>query len=89
MIPLCAECHFWRDYSDPWEMEHHPDYDGHCILLGIMTLDVQECSHLNEVLHFRKLPEFSEPKPILSDEDYVKNPWIEWKEQKRKGLIHE
>ena len=48
--PLCVDCGYWRDYSDPIEMQEHPDYNGHCWLKGIMTLNVTECrerySHL-------------------------------------------
>ena len=39
--PLCADCGYWRDYR--YDIEEHPDYDGHCWLKGIMTLNVTEC----------------------------------------------
>lgn len=39
--PLCADCGYWRDYRD--DIADHPDYDGHCWLKGIMTLNVKEC----------------------------------------------
>lgn len=45
--PLCADCHYWRDYSDPEELTQHPDYDGHCWLKGIMTLNVKKCKQHN------------------------------------------
>ena len=49
--PLCADCGYWRDYRD--DIADHPDYDGHCWLKGIMTLNVQECrerySHLTVI----------------------------------------
>lgn len=49
--PLCADCHFWRDYSDPEEMAaFHPDYDGHCWLKGIMTLNAQDCKEHGKFL---------------------------------------
>ena len=78
MIPICNECHFWRDYDTQEEMQQHPDYDGHCILLGIMTLNVTECKHLNEELKFRPL-KLEKPKRKLDDEDYVRNPWTKWR----------
>lgn len=52
--PLCADCHFWRDYSDPIEMQEHPEYDGHCWLKGIMTLNVQECREHGKFLTVRE-----------------------------------
>lgn len=39
--PLCADCRYWRDYTN--DIADHPDYDGHCWLNGIMTLNVKEC----------------------------------------------
>lgn len=49
--PLCVDCRYWRDYRD--DIEDHPDYDGHCWLKGIMTLNVKGCrerySHLTVI----------------------------------------
>ncbi len=52
--PLCADCNFWRDYSGPIEMQEHPDYDGHCWLKGIMTLNVTECREHGKSLTVRE-----------------------------------
>ena len=45
---ICDSCGYWRDYRD--DIADHPDYDGHCWLKGIMTLNIKECrerySHL-------------------------------------------
>ena len=86
--PLCADCWFWRDYRD--DIVLHPEYDGHCWYRGIMTLNVQECADHNRELTAADFtpPVFSEPYH-LTDKDYVKSPWTEWQEQKRKGLIHD
>lgn len=46
--PLCADCGYWRDYRD--DIADHPDYDGHCWLKGIMTLNVQECEEHGKYL---------------------------------------
>ena len=41
MSRICDTCIMWRDYLD--DMDQHPDYDGHCVFRGIMTLNEQEC----------------------------------------------
>ena len=86
--PICADCHFWRDYSD--DIESHPDYDGHCWFRGIMTLNQQECEDHNRALTSKDfvLPESPESYE-LQDKDYISNDWIRWKEEKKEGLIHE
>ena len=55
-VPLCDDCVYWRDYRD--DMDDHPDYDGHCWVKGIMTLNVKECKehdkYLEEILGWKK-----------------------------------
>jgi len=88
--PICADCHFWRDYRD--DIEKHPDYDGHCWFKGIMTLWVAECDQHNKPLDISGWEplEFPEPKPKLSPDDYVPNQWREWeKKAYLKGTLHE
>lgn len=50
--PICADCGYWRDYRD--DIEDHPDYDGHCWLKGIMTLNMKECREHGKYLTVRE-----------------------------------
>jgi len=86
MIPICDDCKWWRDYSEPYEMQQHPDYDGHCTLLGIMTLGKTECEHLNEELHLRESVFNDHPNELI-ESDFVSSPWTKWKEGKMRDEI--
>lgn len=83
MIPICDDCDYWRDYRD--DIETHPEYDGHCWLLGIMTLNKTECEYCNQPLDVKnwKMPEFPKPKCDLDVEDYLESPLTEWIKKRR------